>query len=116
QRRMEESEASPVRFEAAAQVRPAVNLMHGLVGHKLFQRESRSVPGDSLHAQKAAVEPGPEKMLQIGVARLEIRAIAGGFEQMPSESHQRLRPMRGCVDAAQHLLTRGFHGSGKGRK
>src|SRR5260370_35549561 len=72
--------------------------------------------GDSLHPQETAVEPGPEKMLQIGVERLEIRAITGCLEQVPPESHQRLRAMSGGVDAAQQLLARRFHDSGKSRE
>ena len=60
---MEEGEAAPVGgIEAAAQVVPALDLVHRLVGDDLLQDRRRRLPVDAAQHQEAAVEPGLQQV------------------------------------------------------
>ena len=58
--RLEKGKATAVCFHPAAQVRPAADLMNGLILNQLLQRQSRRLPINALQAQEATVEPGPK--------------------------------------------------------
>jgi hypothetical protein len=58
QRRMEEGVAAAVgRIDAAAQIVPAVDLVHRLVADDFFQNRGRRRPVDPAQQQEAAIEP-----------------------------------------------------------
>ena len=76
ERGMEEGKAAPVRgIEAAAQVVPALDLVHGLVADDLLQDGRRRVPIDAAQDQEAAVEPGVEQAAQVGIDGGERRIL-----------------------------------------
>jgi hypothetical protein len=58
---MKKAEASPVCRQLAAEVIPALNLVHGLVGDQLLQHRIRGLPVDPPEFEKAAIEPGGEQ-------------------------------------------------------
>ena len=65
---MEEGKAAPVAgIEAAAQVVPALDLVHGLVVDDLLQDGRRRLPVDAAQHQEAAVEPRRQQMHQVAV-------------------------------------------------
>ena len=74
---MKKGEAAAVGFEAAAQIGPAVDFMHRFIADEFFEDASRSLPADSFEAQETAIKPGSEKVPEVGIERVEIRAIGG---------------------------------------
>ena len=74
QRGVKEGEAAPIgRIEAAAQVVPALDLVHGLVADDLFEDRRRRIPVDAAQNEEAAVEPDVEQAPQVGVDGSERR-------------------------------------------
>ena len=113
ERGMKKREAAAVGLQAAAQVRPAVDFMHGFVADELFEDQRGGLPTDALETQESAIEPGSEKVLEVGVERVEIRAIGLHGEQMLPQSDQSLGAAGGRIDAAKQFLARRFDGVGK---
>ena len=70
---MEEGEAAAVGRKAAPQIVPALDLVHRLIGDQLLQHRGRRLPVDPPQFEKAAVEPGGEQMLEVGVEQLQFR-------------------------------------------
>ena len=65
---MEEGVAAPVgRFEAAAQVVPALDRVHGLVADDALQDVGGRRPVDPSQHQEPPVEPGREEMGEVAV-------------------------------------------------
>src|SRR5579863_50951 len=107
---MKKREAPPVRLQAAVQVRPSVYFMYGLVADQLLEQKRRSLPADSLQAEKATVEPRFEEMLEIGIKRREFRSVRGFRKKVFTEGHQSSRALRRRIDAPNQLLARRLHG------
>ena len=59
---MEEGEAAAVGREPPAQIVPAADFVHRLIGDDLLQHDSRAAPVDPLDRQEAAVEPRDASM------------------------------------------------------
>ena len=71
---MEERKAAPVGgIEAAAQIVPALDLVHRLVGDDLLQDRRRRLPVDAAQHQEAAVEPRRQQMHQVAIDRSQRR-------------------------------------------
>ncbi len=71
---MEISETAPVRrIEAAAQIVPTLDLVHGLISDDLFEDRRRRLPVDPPENEEAAVEPDLQQILQIGIDGREAR-------------------------------------------
>ena len=105
QGRVEEAEAAPVGCKAAAQVIPALDLVDGLMGDQLLQHRGRRLPVYAPEFEKAAIEPGPEQMTQVGVERLQARLTAQVSEQILAHGHQRRSAALRHVHSAQQFLT-----------
>ena len=104
-RRVEERVAITVgRLEAAAQLGPALDFVHRLVGDDLFQDMRRRGPVDRLHQQEAAVEPGVEQVTEIGVDPVQFGVFTPRVQQAFAHLHQSPGAPRGQVDAPQQLL------------
>jgi len=58
-------------------VRPAIDFVHRLVADKFLQDQSSGFPADAFQAQEAAVEPGSEQVLEVGVEFGEIFTVGG---------------------------------------
>src|SRR6266567_894659 len=56
-RRVEERKAAAIGCQAAPQIAPATDLVHGLICDDFFEHRCRGVPIDPLQLQEAAVEP-----------------------------------------------------------
>src|ERR1700733_10603907 len=106
---MEKSKAATIRFEAPVKVRPAIDFMHGFISDKLFQNQSGGVPTDTLKTQEAAIEPGPEQMLQVEIQCGKISVVIGS-QHMFSQGDESFSATWGRVDAAEQLLARRFDG------
>ena len=75
-RRMKERETFAVRWiQAPPQIAPAGNLVHGFVVDDFFEHYRRCVPVDGAQLQEAAVEPGIEQVLEVGVDFAEFRVL-----------------------------------------
>ena len=61
-------------IEPAAQVVPALDLVHRLVGDDLVEDGRRRLPVDAAQHQEAAVEPGRQQMHQIAIDRRQAPA------------------------------------------
>ena len=96
QLRVEEGEAAAVGLQAAAQVVPAVDGVHGLVVDDLFQQLGRRVPVDTAHLQEAGVEPRAEQVQQVGFERHQFGLLRQPLQQRAAHAHQRARCRRAC--------------------
>src|SRR5262249_38884120 len=68
QRRVEERKAATVRrIDAASQIVPTPDLVHGLVADDLFQHDCGSRPVDTTQDQEAAIKPRREQVDEICV-------------------------------------------------
>ena len=74
---MEKSEAAAIRGQSAAQILPALDFVHGLVGDEFFQNGGWGLPVDPAQFEEAAVEPGGEEMFEVGIQQFK-RGL--GFE------------------------------------
>ena len=106
QRRVEEAEAAPVRGQAPPQVVPALDLVDRLVLDQLLQHRRRRLPVDAAQLQEAAVEPGAQQVLEVGVERLQHRLLAQPPQHLPARRHQRGGAAQRHVHAPQQLLAR----------
>ena len=108
ERRMEVGKQTPIRLKTAAQVGPAVDLVHGLVGDDLLEQASRRIPAQLFEPQKARIEPGRQEVMQVGIHRLQLRKPFEVGEQFGTQAHQHAAAMGHAVQAAKELLPRGF--------
>ena len=90
QRRMEEGVAAPVgRMNAAAQIVPTADLVHGFVADELFEHDRGRRPVDTAKHQEAAVEPRREQMDEVGVDLPEVvLAMLEHIDQLLAHAHQ----------------------------
>ncbi len=101
---MEECEAAAVGRKTPPQIIPALDLMHRLVGNQLFQHRRRRLPVDPPQLEKAAVEPGGEEMLEIGIEQLQLRLVVQMGGDLASHRDQRAGAASRHVHAPQQLL------------
>src|SRR6266853_1773419 len=110
QRRMEKRVAAPVGLEPAAQVVPALDLVHGFVLDQLLQHESGGTPVDALQDQESAIEPGTEQIGEVGLDARPMRML-GQAPQQPAPHLQEHADSSGRhVEAPEEFLARRFHG------
>ena len=64
---MEEGEAAAIRRQSAAQILPALDFMHRLIGDEFFQNGRRRLPVDPADFEETAIEPGSEEVFEIGI-------------------------------------------------
>ena len=70
---MKERKAAPVGgLDAAAQLVPAVDLVHRLVGDDLFQHDGGGSPIHPLHHEESPVEPSNQQVAKIGLEWAQI--------------------------------------------
>src|ERR1700756_2323648 len=98
---MEKGKTATIRLEPVLQIGPPPDLVHGLIGHQLFEQCRRRFPGDSLELEKADVEPVGKQPPQVlfeaeehGVALLEIKQFGATVDQ-------EFYPFRERVELAQ---------------
>ena len=105
---MEEGEAAAVvGIEPPAQVVPALDLVHRLVGDDLVEDGGGRVPVDAAQHQEAAVEPGGQQVAQVAVEGAE-RGISRGEQVAAQLDDLGGRPRR-QVEAAEELDARALH-------
>jgi hypothetical protein len=109
QRRMEKRIAAAVGLEPAAQVVPALNLVHGLVLDQLFQHQGGSAPVDALQDEEAAVEPGTEQVGEIGLDARPMRMLGQAPQHSAPHLQQHADPAGCHVEAPKELLARRLH-------
>ena len=113
QRGMEEGEAAAVGFEATLQIRPSSDFVHGFVANQLLQNGRGSLPTDAFEAKEAAIEPGTEEVLKVGIEHAEILATGRRFLHMFAQCHENFGAARRGVDAPEEFLSRRFDGGGE---
>ncbi len=106
-RRVEIGKASAIRrLDPAAQLVPAVDLMHRLVGNDLLQNGGRRGPVDRPQHKEPAIEPRAQEMLKVLIDPRQRRVFGQKFEKPRPHVDQRSGAARGHVQAAQQFLTR----------
>src|SRR6267143_4690573 len=103
---MEKRVAAAVGLEPAAQVVPALNLVHGFVLDQLLQDQGGSTPVDALQDQEAAVEPGAEQVGEIGLDACPMRMLGQALQQPATHLQQHTDSAGGHVEAPEELLAR----------
>ena len=107
QRGMEEAEAAPVGgLHPAAQVVPALDLVHGLVADDPLQDVGRRRPVDPAQDQEAAVEPGIEEVDEVIVHAGQLGIAIEMLEQIFAHVDQGSRAARRQIEPAEELLPR----------
>ena len=72
------------------------------------------MPANAFEAEKSAIEPRPEQMLQVGVQRAEIRAVVCGcLKNVSAQGDQRFRAARRRIESPDEFLARRLDGRGK---
>ena len=110
QRRMEKRVAAAVGLKPAAQVVPALDLVHGFVLDQLLQHQGGGAPVDALQDQEPAIEPGTEQMGEVGLDVRPMRMLGQAPQQPAPHLQQNADSARGHVEAPEELLARRFHG------
>ena len=110
QRRMEKSIAAAVGLEPAAQVVPALDLVHGLVLDQLLQHQRGRAPVDALQDQESAIEPGTEQTGEVGFDDRPMRMVGQAPQQPAPHFQENADSAGGHVEAPEELLARRFHG------
>ena len=110
ERRLKEGKATPVGFQTAAQVGPAVDFVDRFVLDELFQRQRRGVPANPFQAQKSAVEPGTEQVFQVRVHHAELGMRVEVAQQIAAQGNQGIGSGGRGVDAPEQFLPRRFGG------
>ncbi|MGY3120726.1 hypothetical protein ACVWXQ_004663 [Bradyrhizobium sp. S3.14.4] len=102
---MEEGVASPVdRIDAAAQVVPVADLVHGFVTDDLFEDVGRGRPVNPAQHEKPPVEPRREKVRDVAIERGEIGVTVHHAEQIGAHVDEIAGAARRAVEAADQLL------------
>ena len=102
---MEEAEAAAVgRLHAAAQIVPALDLVHGLVADDPLQHVGWARPVDRPQDEKAAVEPRAEQMREVVVDLAQLRFLAAVLDEVLTHRHQRRGAARGEIEPPEQLL------------
>ena len=105
---MEEAEAAPVGLQAAAQIVPAGDRVHRLVGDELLEHDRRGAPLDAPQVEEAAVEPRAQQVQQVGVDCTPLRLAREAVEHVRAQRHQRRGAARRHVEAPEQFLARRF--------
>ena len=111
---MEEGIKAAVGIQAVLQIAPALDGMHGLVGHDLFQHQGRGSPGDALQLQEADVEPGVQQVLEIAFQGRHGRIVARQRQQLGPQIDQELHAFGQGVELGQQALAGAFQGIAQG--
>ena len=72
---MEKGKAHAVLSESRAQIVPALNGVHRFVLNDALQHRCRRVPVNHAQLQKAAVKPGNELVLEVGIDPFQLRMV-----------------------------------------
>ena len=104
-RGMEEGVAAAVDgIDAAAQIVPVADFMHGLVADDLFENVRRRRPVDPAQHEKPPVEPRGEQMRHVVIDRGEILAAVHVREQIGAHGDEIAGAVRRAVEAADQFL------------
>ena len=102
---MEEGVAAAVdRIDAAAQIVPVADLVHGLITDDLFEDVGRGRPVDPAQHEKPPVEPRREKMRDVAVECGEIGVSVHHAEQVGAHVDEIAGAAGRAVEAADQLL------------
>ena len=78
-----------IGLDAATQVVPVADRVHGFVADDLLQHDRRRRPVDPPQHQEAAIEPGREQVREVGVDRRQVVTAIERIQQLLAHPHER---------------------------
>src|SRR5690348_4847326 len=102
---MEEGVAASIeRLHPPAQIIPALDRVNRLILYDPLQDVGRGRPGDALHHQKAAVEPGIEEVDEIILDAGQVQIVAAMLDQIFAHADKRSGAAWREVETPKQLL------------
>ena len=105
-RGVEEGIAAPIRLETPLQLGPRAHRVHGLVLDQLVEHSARAAPVDFPELEKAAIEPGFQRVTEVGFNDAPRFVIGNALQELRAHLDQRMGATRRLVQTLEQLAAR----------